>query len=76
MNATIFPDTENLTFADFFKLAAEVEDILGSFGYSYRFQSCVFERHEIDRERRAVSILAIGVKEGNRLWIGGQEVSR
>ncbi len=51
MNATIFPDTENLTFADFFKLAAEVEDILGSFGYSYRFQSCAFERHEIDRER-------------------------
>ncbi len=53
MNTAIFPDAENMTFADFFKLAAEVEDILASFGYSYRFQSCVLQRHEIDRERFA-----------------------
>ncbi len=32
--------------------------------------------YEVDRERRAVTILAVGVKKGDRLWIGGQEVSR
>jgi|SRR6185369_206034 len=29
--------------------------------------------YEIDRDRRVVTILAIGVKEGNRLLIGGKE---
>ena len=30
--------------------------------------------YEVDRERRQVRILAIGVKERNRLSIGGEEV--
>lgn len=51
MNATILPEAATLTFADYFKLAAEVEEVLGCFGYSYRFRSCVLERHEIDHER-------------------------
>ena len=42
------------------------------FGPSNRFR--VF--YEVDRERRVVSILAVGVKKGDRLWIAGQEVSR
>ncbi len=42
------------------------------FGPNNRFR--VF--YEVDRERRTVSILAFGVKKGDRLWIGGQEVSR
>jgi mRNA-degrading endonuclease RelE of RelBE toxin-antitoxin system len=40
------------------------------FGPSNRFR--VF--HEIDRESREVYILAIGVKERDRLVIGGEEV--
>lgn len=42
------------------------------FGPNNRFR--VF--YEVDRERRTVSVLAVGVKQGDRLWIGGQEVSR
>ena len=30
--------------------------------------------YEVDREERVVYILAIGVKERNRLYIGGEEV--
>lgn len=40
------------------------------FGPDNRFR--VF--YEIDRERREVSILAIGVKERDRLLIGGEEL--
>jgi len=29
--------------------------------------------YEVDRDDRVVTILAIGVKEGNRLFIGGKE---
>lgn len=32
--------------------------------------------YEVDRPQRNVSILAIGVKKGDRLWIGRQEISR
>ncbi len=51
MNAPILPEAASTTFADYFKLVADVEEILGTFGYSYRFESCVLKRHEIDRER-------------------------
>ena len=40
------------------------------FGPNNRFR--VF--YEADREQRAVYILAVGVKRGNRLLIGGKEV--
>ena len=40
------------------------------FGSNNRFR--VF--YEVNRERREVDILAIGVKEGSRLLIGGKEV--
>jgi hypothetical protein len=40
------------------------------FGPDNRFR--VF--YEIDREKRQVSILAIGVKERDRLFIGGEEI--
>ncbi len=53
MNAPILPEAAGITFADYFKLAADIEDILGSFGYSYRFESCELSRHEIDRKRLA-----------------------
>ena len=53
MNAPILPEGTSLTFADYFKLTAEIEDILACFGYSYRFESCVLPRHEIDEKRLA-----------------------
>lgn len=31
--------------------------------------------YDVDREQRQVRILAIGVKERNRLFIGGEEVA-
>jgi hypothetical protein len=31
--------------------------------------------YDIDEENRAVEIVAIGEKEGNRLIVGGEEVS-
>jgi hypothetical protein len=40
------------------------------FGPDNRFRAC----YEIDRESRKVYILAIGVKEQDRLFIGGEEV--
>ena len=40
------------------------------FGPDNRFR--VF--YEIDRENRTVYILAVGIKERNRLFIGGEEV--
>jgi mRNA-degrading endonuclease RelE of RelBE toxin-antitoxin system len=41
------------------------------FGPNNRFR--VFYR--IDHERHEVRIVAVGVKERNRLWVGGEEVS-
>jgi mRNA-degrading endonuclease RelE of RelBE toxin-antitoxin system len=40
------------------------------FGPSNRFR--VF--YEVDEIRRTIGILAISVREGNRLWVAGQEV--
>jgi hypothetical protein len=31
--------------------------------------------YQIDRERREVRVVAVGVKERNRLWVGGEEVT-
>jgi len=31
--------------------------------------------YEVDTEHRAVHILAVGIKEGNRLFVGGEEVA-
>jgi mRNA-degrading endonuclease RelE of RelBE toxin-antitoxin system len=42
------------------------------FGPQNRFRAL----YEIDEEARVVLILAIGVKEGNRLLIGGEEIGK
>ena len=42
------------------------------FGPNNRFR--VF--YEVDIEQRQVSVLAIGIKEGNRLFIGDEEFTR
>lgn len=41
------------------------------FGPDNRFR--IF--YEVDRENRYVSVLAVGVKKGNRLFIGGEEIN-
>ena len=43
MKAATLPEGP-LTFADYFKLNAEVEDILAAFGYSFRVESCQLPR--------------------------------
>jgi len=40
------------------------------FGPQNRFR--VF--YEVDNEERTVQVLAIGIKDGNRLFIGGEEI--
>ncbi len=42
------------------------------FGPQNRFRAL----YEIDEDARVVLILAIGVKEGNRLFIGGEEIGK
>jgi hypothetical protein len=37
--------------------------------------NCFRVFYAVDRERREVQILAIGVKRGNRLFIGGEEIT-
>ncbi len=49
MNAPIDPGPA--TFADYFKLNAEVEDILASFGYSYRVTTCELPRKKLPEGR-------------------------
>ncbi len=39
MKAPVLPEGP-VTFADYFKLNAEIEDVLAAFGYSYRIESC------------------------------------
>lgn len=48
MKAPIFPEGVSLTFADYFKLNVEVEDILAEFGYSFRVEDCTLPRAELD----------------------------
>ncbi len=53
MQASIIPEGTSLTFADYFKLNAYIEDILASFGYSYRSESCKLPHKEIAPEHLA-----------------------
>ncbi len=53
MTETVVPEATGTTFADYFKTSAYIEDILDSFGYSYRFESCELPRKEVDRKRLA-----------------------
>lgn len=43
----------NLTFADYFKLNVDVEEILNELGYGYSKENCEHERGEVDRDRLA-----------------------
>ncbi len=45
MKAPVLPEGP-VTFADYFKLNAEIKDILAAFGYSYRIESCKLPRRE------------------------------
>ncbi len=53
---TPFPETSALpegplTFADYFKLNADVEDILAGFGYGFRVENCDLPHKELDADR-------------------------
>lgn len=43
----------NLTFADYFKLSADVEEVLAELGYSFRVESCEHPHGEVDVDRLA-----------------------
>ncbi len=45
MKTPVFPEGP-VTFADYFKLSVEIEDVLAVFGYSYRIESCKLPRRE------------------------------
>jgi len=38
-------------------------------------ESCLSWVYEVDREADVVYVLAIGVKQGKRLYVGGEEVT-
>ncbi len=48
MKATILPEGAIATFADYFKLNADIEDVLALFGYSFRVESCDLPRKELE----------------------------
>ncbi len=48
MNAPILAEGATATFSDYFKLNADVEDVLALFGYSFRLESCELPRKPFD----------------------------
>ncbi len=42
-----------LTFADYFKLTADVEEVLAELGFSYKVESCEYPHGEVDVDRLA-----------------------
>jgi hypothetical protein len=53
MRESAIPEGTSTTFADYFKINAYTEDVLDSFGYSYRCESCELPRKAIDEKRLA-----------------------
>ncbi len=53
MNATLFPDGSPVTFADYFELNVDLEDILSELGCSFRIESCKLPRKALDNGRPA-----------------------
>ncbi len=51
MNAPILADGTPTTFTDFFKLKADVEDVLALFDYSFRIESCELPRKALENHR-------------------------
>lgn len=48
MKAPILPEGAKATFADYFKLNADIEDILALFDYSFRVKSCELPRKQLE----------------------------
>jgi len=53
MKEPIIPEGTSTTFADYFKLTADIEDILACFGYSYHAEICELPRGPFDESRLA-----------------------
>ncbi len=50
MKTPLFPEDATATFADYFKLEAEIEEVLEEFGFTFRQESCDLPRQEVDQE--------------------------
>ncbi len=48
MKTPLFPEGTTATFADYFKLDAEIEEVLEEFDFTFRQESCELPRQEID----------------------------
>ncbi len=53
MPEPIIPEGTSLTFADYFKLNAYIEDVLDSFGYSHSVEGCELPRKKVEASRIA-----------------------
>ncbi len=51
MPTSILPEGAVTTFADYFKLNADIAEILGAFDYSYRIEACELPRERLDDRR-------------------------
>ncbi len=50
MKTPLFPEGTIATFADYFKLDAEIEEVLEELGFTFRQESCELPRQELDRD--------------------------
>ena len=50
MKRPLFPEGTTATFADYFKLDAEIEEILEEFGFTFRQERCDLPRQEVDQD--------------------------
>lgn len=78
MKKPLFPEGTTATFADYFKLDAETEEILAEFGFTFRLESCQLPRREIDKEvvldlerrlERALPHVALGNEVARREFL-------
>ncbi len=49
MRKPLFPEGATATFADYFQLNAETEDVLAELGFSFRLENCELPRKEVDQ---------------------------
>ncbi|MCP4664699.1 MAG: hypothetical protein GY856_55670 [bacterium] len=50
MKTPLFPEGTTATFADYFKLDAEIEEVLEEFGFTFRLETCELPRQEVDQD--------------------------
>ncbi len=53
IESKLFAEGQSYTFADYFKLNADIEDIMAHFGYEYHAQNCQLPRSSVSLTARA-----------------------